>query len=278
MDNPFTELERAAGAAESLWIDLPRSRAAVACEAFDRHIIADDVQVTDQSHRFARLLVVGSRAGDVVSAALGVDTDRLAPWHHADTRLEDVSVRIVAAGWFGLPGFDVIVPVEQAARLWDAVSGAGRGFGASPVGMAALEVLRVEAAWPWFGVDFDESHLLMEALTAEHVSFTKGCYIGQEVVIRVEHQGRLNKRLCGLRMRGDRVPPRGASIVCEGRSVGSITSAAHSPALGGPIALGYVRRECWEPGTLVSIAAPDGPLEAEVVPLPFVPAAQSPDL
>ncbi|HWT77217.1 MAG TPA: glycine cleavage T C-terminal barrel domain-containing protein, partial [Candidatus Methylomirabilis sp.] len=124
--------------------------------------------------------------------------------------------------------------------------------------------------WPWYGVDFDDSNLLMEALTADHVSFTKGCYLGQEVVIRIEHQGHLNKRLTGLLVSGEAVPPAKADILAAGRKVGTVTSAVFSPALSRVIALGYVRRECWEPGTKLCIPAGGQSLDAEVVLLPFV--------
>lgn len=265
-----------AGSADAVWIDLPRARAAAVREAFERHIIADDVQVEEQSHRFARLLVVGPRAADVVSAALRAEVGSLAPWHQAEVRLDDAPIRLVAAGWLRSPGFDLVTPAERAAGLWSVLARAGRDLGARPVGMDALEALRLEAGWPWFGVDFDERHLLMEALTADHVSFTKGCYIGQEVVIRVEHQGRLNKRLCGLMIHSDAVPPPAAPLTRDGRAVGHVTSAAHSPALGRPIALGYVHRDSWSPGTRLALAGPDGPREAEVVPLPFVPPPATP--
>jgi folate-binding protein YgfZ len=136
--------------------------------------------------------------------------------------------------------------------------------------MAALNVLRVEAGWPWYGVDLDDGNLLMESLTRDHVSFTKGCYIGQEVVIRVEHQGHVNKRLSGLLVSGEAVPPAGASIQSGDRKIGTVTSAVRSPRLGGVVTLGYVRRECWEPGTKLHTAFADQWLEAEVVQLPFI--------
>jgi aminomethyltransferase len=136
--------------------------------------------------------------------------------------------------------------------------------------MGALDLLRVEAGWPWFGLDIDDSNLLMESLTRDHVSFTKGCYIGQEVVIRVEHQGHVNRKLCGMRVSGEAVPPRGANILSAERKVGTVTSAIRSPALGQVIALAYVRRELWDAGTKLRIAAGDHFLEAEVTSLPFI--------
>jgi folate-binding protein YgfZ len=135
--------------------------------------------------------------------------------------------------------------------------------------MDALDRLRIEAGWPWYDVDFGEENLLLEALGPAHVSFTKGCYLGQEVVIRIEHQGHLNKKLCGLHITGDACPARGAAILQDDRKVGQVTSATRSPALGRIIALGYVRRECWDPGTRLHVDLDGRRGEAEVAALPF---------
>jgi folate-binding protein YgfZ len=178
----------------------------------------------------------------------------------------------MASRWLAMPGYDVIVPADEADRVWEALMFPGQSRGLLPVGMAALDLLRVEAGWPWFGVDFDDTNLLMESLTKAYVSFTKGCYIGQEVVIRVEHQGHVNKKLCGLLISGQVVPAVGAAILSGDRKVGTVTSAVRSPALKSVIALGSVRREVWDPGTTLRIASGDQFLETEVAPLPFVSA------
>jgi folate-binding protein YgfZ len=258
------------GLGASVWIDLNRDRVETVRSAFDRHIIADDVTVADASDRYARLMVVGPEAPHLLAAAVGPEVAGLKTWHHAEARIAGVAVRVIASRWLRVPGLEVLAPTEAADRIWSALFEMGRGAGLRPVGMAALDVLRVEAGWPWFGVDFDDENLLMESLTPEHVSFTKGCYVGQEVVIRVEHQGHLNKRLGGLLISSKTLPPRGATIFLGDRKAGHVTSAVHSPTLERTIALVYLRRECWEPGTLVRISSGPGAVEAEVVALPFV--------
>jgi glycine cleavage system aminomethyltransferase T len=102
------------------------------------------------------------------------------------------------------------------------------------------------------------------------ISFTKGCYIGQEFVVRVAHRGHVNRKLSGLVLTGDRVPAPGDRVVQGESEAGWITSAALSPALGRPIALGYVRRECNAPGSKVMVRAGGAALDAEVVALPFL--------
>ena len=256
------------GLADAVLIDLQRDRAEPVRGALDRHIIADDVRVEDVSDRFARLMVVGPAAARIVAAAVEEDVAALAPWCHREKPIGDAPVRIAASRWLRLPAFELMVPIEAAEPLWTAFA-RHHPDRLRPVGMMALEWLRVEAGWPWFGIDYDEEHLLMEVLTPDHVSLTKGCYIGQEVVIRIAHQGHLNKRLCGLAVAGDTIPQPGASIFMGARTVGRLTSAVRSPALDRVIAMGILRQECWEPGTPLRINAVPDALVAETAALPF---------
>jgi len=258
------------GLPDLVWVDAQRDRAQVVRDTFDRYIIADDVAAENASDRYARLLVVGREAPAFMAEVGGAGLPELAPWHHTDAWLGTLQLRIVASRWLAMPGYDVIVSADLAERAWEALTYLGQSRGLLPVGMAAVDLLRVEAGWPWYGVDFDDSNLLMESLTRDHVSFTKGCYIGQEVTIRVEHQGHVNKKLCGLLISGEVVPPRGATILSGDRKVGTVSSAVRSPALTRVIALGTVRREVWDPGTKLRIASGDQIVEAEVTPLPFI--------
>jgi len=262
------------GLAGSVWIDLSRDRAQAVRDALDRYIVADDVVVENGSDQYGHLLVVGCRASDLIARTLGEDAANLRPWHHTEVWLGDVQVRILASRRLGMPGYDMIFPAGVAGRVWERLLALGGDWGLRPVGMAALNLLRVEAGWPWYGVDFDGGNLLTESLSRDHISFTKGCYLGQEVVIRVEHQGHLNRRLSGLLVSGEAVPPAGALILSGERKVGTVTSAVRSPGLKRVIALGYVRRECWEPGTTLGIAWDQQFRDAEVALLPFIPFAE----
>jgi aminomethyltransferase len=256
------------GRPDSVWIDLPRQRADVVRQTFDRHIIADDVTVADLCDRLAHLMVVGPEAPSCLAGLVGEAAAALRPWQHAEVSIAGAPATLVAADWLKLPEFDLLFPVGAAETVWRTLAERG----GHPVGMAALDRLRIEAGWPWYGVDFDEENLLLEALSPAHVSFTKGCYLGQEVVIRIEHQGHLNKKLCGLTVSGDACPARGAAIFQGDRKVGQVTSATHSPALSHVIALGYLRRECWDSGTRLHMDINGQRLDAEVVNLPFVSA------
>ncbi len=257
------------GLPASVWIELNRDRAEVVRATFDRHIIADDVAVQEVSEQYGCLLVAGPGAEKIVAAIAG-EAASLPPWHHMESTLDGTPVRIVRSPRLTLPGYEIVVPASEGGKAWEVLRQIGRPHGLLPAGLAALRVLRLEAGWPWYGIDFDEGNLLMESLTADSVSFTKGCYIGQEVVIRIEHQGHVNKKLCGLLLSGDMLPERGAVIAAGDRPVGNITSALRSPALNRVIALGYVRKEFWEPGTALQVTAGPISLGAQVAPLPFV--------
>jgi folate-binding protein YgfZ len=263
------------GLPASVWVELDRDRSETVRTAFDRHIIADDVAVQDASDRYGCLLVAGPEARKIVAETAGPETAALPPWHHAEGSLHGIPARIIRSPRLALPGYEIVVPAGQGEEAWETLLEIGRPRGLVPVGLAALRCLRIEAGWPWYGIDFDESNLLMESLTGDCVSFTKGCYIGQEVVIRIEHQGHVNKKLCGLVVSGEVVPQRGAAILAGGRTVGSITSAVQSPALNRVIALGYLRKEVWAPGTALQVTAEGRTLEARVEALPFVASDES---
>src|SRR5262249_14766047 len=149
---------------------------------------------------------------------------------------------------------------SHAAALWTAL----REAGAAPVGAEAAEVLRVEAGIPAFGVDVDESVILPETRLEALVSYTKGWYLGPETVARLKYRGHVNRALSGLVLEGDAVPAPGDVVVAEDKEVGRVTSAVRSIALGTPIALGYVRREHFEPGSAVAVRVRDRRTPAHV--------------
>jgi folate-binding protein YgfZ len=130
-------------------------------------------------------------------------------------------------------------------------------------------MVRIEAGIPLFGRDMTDETIPVEANLDQAISYTKGCYIGQEVIARLEARGHVNRKLVGLLLSGATLPLAGSPIVAADRDVGWITSATYSPARQQNIALGYVRREFWAPGTALHIASPQATIGAIVVELPF---------
>jgi folate-binding protein YgfZ len=170
------------------------------------------------------------------------------PESHVAGSLGGAPVRVARAGDLPGGGFVVHASPEGARPAWDALVAAG----ARPVGIEALDVRRVEALRPWWGDDVTEDNLLHETgLVPEIASFHKGCYVGQEVVARLDARGgHVNKALRGLRLDAPAAP--GATVAVAGKSVGRVTTAGASPRLG-PIALAYVHRDHFAPGTAVEV-------------------------
>jgi folate-binding protein YgfZ len=198
--------------------------------------------------------VFGPRA----AAVLG--TSGLRPEAHARATVGGAPVRVVRAG--DLPAGGFVVYAEAGAG--DAVARALAGAGAAPLPAEVLDVLRIEDGRPWYGPDVTADNLLHETgLIREYHSPTKGCYVGQEVVARLEARGaNVNKLLRGLRLSAPAAA--GDRIAADGKDVGLVTTAGVSPALG-PIAMGYVHRSAFEPGTEVAVAGS----RATVVRLPL---------
>lgn len=167
----------------------------------------------------------------------------------------------------GVRGFDLVVPSSEKASILAMIQESGGIM----VGATAAEACRIEGGRPLFGVDMTEDTIPLEAgIEDRAISLTKGCYVGQEVIIRVLHRGhgRVARRLVGMTFdAGVPVPTSGDKILAAAREIGSITSAADSPALGRPVALGYVHRDYAEPGTAVIVGTTGG----TVASLPLVP-------
>jgi folate-binding protein YgfZ len=235
----------------------------------DQFIFSEDVQLGDVTETFAQIAVVGPDAARAVAAVLGgvtADTLRsLAEHANMRTQWDGAAVIIARVTDTGEPGFDVFVDRGRVAALTTALGAAG----VVGVDAATADAIRIEAGVPVFHRDMDEETIPLEAsLESRAISFSKGCYVGQEVVIRVLHRGhgRVARKLVGLVVDGADVPPRGAVIRSGDRQIGEVTSSTRSPALKRPIALGYVHRDFLEPGTRVTA----GDAAAEVVALPFV--------
>jgi folate-binding protein YgfZ len=248
---------------------LPRDVKDTVLARLDQFVFTEDVQLGDVTDTFSSVSTVGPDAARVVGATIaGAPVELLAAMaEHANRRVEfDGQPAIVARVTdTGEPGFELFVSAPQH----DAVRSALRSAGAVDVAPAAAEALRIEAGVPRFRHDMDEETIPLEAsIESTAISMTKGCYVGQEVIIRVLHRGhgRVARRLVGLTIDGQEVPPPHAPVEAGGREIGRITSSVASPALQRPIALAYLHREFVAPGTEVSVAG----VRAVVASLPFV--------
>ena len=234
----------------------------------DKFIIMDDVTLEDATGRTGSVALEGPRAGAVVRALCGVELETMAPGSHTEAAVGSLRCRVTRRSLFGEAGVEFISERGALPALWQALVEAARAQGGGPIGYAALNALRLEAGTPWFGYDFDDKFIPHEAaLESSHISYTKGCYTGQEIVERVRSRGHVNRRRVGLQFSGSGVPERGAKLMAGGNAVGHVTSAAHSPALSRAIGMGYVRREHNATGSRLQWASG----EAEVVELTLQP-------
>ena len=227
----------------------------------ERFIFSEDVQVSNETASRSQIGVYGPAAASVVRAVMGdgrsseADLNAMAALDNRTLRWRDADVVIVRRDDVGIAGFDLVIDAAQAAALVEAV----RGAGAIEFDNAVAETFRVEAGVPRFGQDMDEDTIPLEAgIEDRAISMTKGCYVGQEVIVRVLHRGhgRVAKRLVVLRV-GDAtagtVPQRGDRIHAADRDIGFVTSAVASTAEGSALAMGYVHRDFFEEGTPVAI-------------------------
>jgi tRNA-modifying protein YgfZ len=235
----------------------------------DQFIFSEDVQLGHVTETFRQLAVIGPGAASAVATVTGVQADVLSSLReHGNVRaLVDGQPAIVARVTdTGEPGFDLFVERGQAAAVEAGLLGAG----AIRIDAATADAIRIESGVPVFHRDMDEETIPLEAgIEQRAISLTKGCYVGQEVIIRVLHRGhgRVARKLVGLTIEGGSTPAAGAPVLSGDRAIGHVTSAAISPALQHPIALAYVQRDFVQPGTPVTV---DG-ASAAVSALPFVP-------
>jgi folate-binding protein YgfZ len=246
----------------NFFIDTEAATHARVLKTIERFTLAGDFHVTDMTSETALLSVQGKQAVDVVRRAIGDEAANLAP--NQATQVADVTV--LRASHTKEDGFDLVVNAGQSASLWDALQNAG----ARPFGYAALEMLRIEAGVPRYGVDMDETNVVTEALD-DAVSYTKGCYVGQEIIARIKYRGHVAKKLSGLAFeRAVKVAVGAAITSADGKEAGKVTSVTYSPHLGCTIALAYLKYDYLAPGTSVKIDSGTEEIPAQVTELPFV--------
>jgi len=233
----------------------------------EKFVIAEDVQAVDAAPRYGLLSVQGPKAEEVLGGlwpSLAVPQTPMAVTKVDGPAFGDIY--LTCQSRVGSRGFDLFVPVaamrDLAAQL--------RDRGGRLCGWLALETARVEAGLPRFGADMDETTLAPEALDARAISYSKGCYIGQEVIARIRTYGQVAKALRGLRLGGEgkEAPAKGAKVFLGEKEVGVITSSVWSPLLQAVIALGYIRREANQTGTELLVQTPGGKTPARIVELP----------
>lgn len=212
------------------------------------------------------LSVQGPKAGALLARTLRADLPGPGELRNALVNGQWGGLRVIRSSITGEEGFELWAPPAAASPLREELLAAGSADGLLPCGSAALETLRIEAGIPVYGAELAEDTLPLEANLLNALSFTKGCYIGQEIVERARSRGHVNWKLAGLFVDSPQPPAPGEKLLREGKPIGEITSVCASPTLQRTIALGYVRREVAEPGNVLQLASG---AKAEVTNLPF---------
>lgn len=257
---------RIARTADGFLIDTESATHDRVLNTIQRFTLAGDFKVTDLTDSTSMLTVQGKSAEEIVAKVLGQ-----APAVQRNQTLEiqwrEQSLTLLRATHTAEDGFDLIVPTENATALWDMSVEAG----AHPTGYDVFEKLRIEAGIPRFGRDMDESNVVTETNLDDAISYTKGCYLGQEIIVRIKHRGHVAKKLTGLAFKKETAIDSGAAVQSEaGAEIGRVTSATFSPRLARTVALAYLKYEFLSAGTTVKVNSSEGQVSATVTELPLV--------
>jgi aminomethyltransferase len=234
----------------------------------ERFTLAGDFRLKDLTSETAMLSVQGGNAAAVIHQVLGVEAAMVTRGQVATARLENGSeVTVMRATHTGEDVFDLFADAQSGQGLFELLVRAG----AQPLGAEAAETLRIEAGIPRFGIDMDETKVVTETNLDDAVSFTKGCYIGQEIIARIKYRGHVAKKLTGVQFAHERAVERGAKLFsADDKEIGSITSATISPRLKQTIALAYVKYDYLEPGTKVKVVSAEHEHGGVIAELPFI--------
>jgi folate-binding protein YgfZ len=232
----------------------------------DKYIIMDDVTLTDRTPEYATLALEGPKAAGVIEELTGARLEELGELESRDASVRGTGCRLVRRSPGSDPSGELLLAREHLQPLWTILQEAVEAHGGRPVGYKALNSLRLEQGIPWHGYDFGEKQIPHEAgLENSHISYTKGCYTGQEIVERVRSRGQVNRVRVNLRFEGSESPVANTPLMSEGKEVGYVTRTGFSPALGTAIGMGYVRREKSAPGAALHC----GDAQASVIATPI---------
>lgn len=236
-----------------------------------RFVPAGEFFVRDATDEVALISLQGPHAGDLLARLTGGWLPGDKPYAYGQTTIDGLTVEVTTHPRCGSIGYDLFVRASEASALYQNIVRRGEDFGARAVGKRAFETARIEAGIATEPDDINETYILLETGREDAVSYTKGCYLGQEIIARIHWRGQPAKRLMGLWIDAERWPAKGTQLIAEdGKKIGEVTSSAWSPRFSRFLALAYVHRYYLTPGTRVTLQAGDQPVgQAEVASLPF---------
>jgi folate-binding protein YgfZ len=214
--------------------------------------------------------VQGPNSPSLIAKISQKQLPKLNTYSHATIEFEGAQVILRRQSETGEEGYILTTPAVSLTRTWEGLLRLGVGFNASLIGSDAQESLRIEAGIPRYGLDLSDENIPLEIENQDMISFTKGCYVGQEVIARLKFLGQANKHLKGLIFTGQDIPTPNAKVMKKETEVGKVTSSTFSPTLKRAIAMAYIRREYSTTGTQVSVQSNGTRLTSTVADLPFI--------
>ena len=254
---------------DSIGIETNAETTSILYQELDKYLIADDVTIEDFTEHTGVVGVHGPKSAELLQEIYGFDVGNLPEYHSIVHEIDGRRIICVRANETGEVGYNLCTAVESIEWLWDTIPTKGRAFSAEPVGLTALNSLRIEAGIPLYGAELSDSIFPGEAELEQAISFEKGCYIGQEIVARMKYRGHPNRLLRGFEITSDTLPQTGGRLFDGDKEIGWLTSAVVSPSLGKTIGMGYVRTAFTDEGSQVAIETADGQVNATVRLLPF---------
>jgi folate-binding protein YgfZ len=238
---------------QSLRLDLPASEISSIAVHIEKYIVVDRVEL-EPLDEIRSLTLVGPRAGVVLEPVLDRLQATVSPWNHLQAGFQEQEVLVTADCHMGVPALTLWAPPPTIAEVCRVLVATESSEMPLEVSDEAIEVVRVEEGAPRFRLDYGSANLPQETGLENVVSYSKGCYLGQEVVARLHYRGQVARRLCRLQATEDELPAAGSRLVLDGREVGAVTSAVASPTTHGIAALAMLGRRALEPGTELQLA------------------------
>ncbi len=240
-------------------------------EHIDFYNFGEDAEITDRSEETAMLGLAGPGTPEVIAAVAGPDVWPDGPGTFAEASIGGMSALLVRTDFLRVPGVDLIVSAGQQDALRKHLLGSGASPAVVSVGAEALEIARILQGVPASGSELSEDRNPHEARLADYLSFTKGCYVGQEVVVRLHTYDKVQRYLSPLVWEPADAVSNGDMLFADGKRVGEVTSAAVDVRSGHGIGLGFVRKAHAGPGSVLQAGTPDGPAHVRITELPVTP-------
>jgi folate-binding protein YgfZ len=263
----LAEIETQAQPERLLCISHSMTRTQLA-DTLEKFIIMDDVTLTDESDRYGTLSLQGPKTAQLLrDLSAEINLDAIPEFNFINATVNSILCTITKHSFANTPTADIRVERQHLISLWNLLAEKSRALGGGPIGYTGLNALRLENSIPWFGYDFNEKQIPHEAgLENSHISYTKGCYTGQEIVERVRSRGQVNRRRVSVRFPNTtEPPPAGTALLADAKEVGTVTSASPLPQKSESIGMAYLRKESAAPSTELTFSTPGSSGKALVI-------------